>query len=1262
MTDDKTTRRVYSAEELHRLRASCSQPKLREAIEEHDGEDAELVKGKVCHPCSTCIMGKQSVALTTVHCTFLNFPTYIHTHSSGFNSFTSIGIMNSDLSPSFDVHRDWIEQVLNTPASSRQHDLAAPLTSPTSPTEHVLRGSKSFAARSFRSRASGNSLRVPSSNKENRSTNDTENTRSSSSGAHASLLAGPVLGEIAPNGQIMRPIGPWKFRPSPTPSLKKKKAEAIVKAHGSPQHVRVTAGGRIVPSEQSPLCHPRYGYSAVKTNGGLIKFAPNHPIGKAQWTQATQNGFVAQDVNGRLCQIVNGTILPLNEVDGTLRLYVPAPNLSIQSRGSSFGPSAHSGVANNGKPERSTSQSVPPVTADPPIPAQTNALELEYSKLEHELKELDKTEVLHGRTMAKAAKEALVTKRRELIITLDNIRKAIKSIKNAPPPDAPSSPKAMRTQQPASPGRHRLPSFLQQRGQQGDSVAIPPMGAFSHFYGMSQGQHFGGQYRVPPLSSPDVSFNQAYEMPPHALFMPPPSFDGSMAPPFAPYFDSMTNGIAGAEASATDGSGPAQAAAKNESQIPQADGSRSIVDLLKIGSPRQSRAVDIKAPESKQAAAVKSTLNPMSPAYKPGVGVLKATSNGDRPATKSVKDRAPTPLSPLHQLRPSVAANKTSNATDDTSPRKKSPHLHSSSVSSFETADFFPRNTREYSTRKYAYPDHSEDNENIVPLPPSPDHQESRVTPVSSDQGSAPPGCKAPAPPPGTPVTHDGLENKPRLPIQITSIDQSHKLDPSNVPDRQTHNLSPKGRHQDFLFVQEHPSQYGSQASSSPERYQTCREEAANPTSPTEILDFSNESTDWIEGYRAGLARKPVGSDRIGDFLDGYCAGLLKSKPVSNIGPSTGSPVKSASRRPSPAIAPSRSSSRLNNIDRQDHAPTRPPLETSVQSMDTLKEAVMAPHNEDAILTPTADGPHVNEPHFNLGAWEKHHELQMSTSDMTNARGDGLAGFPFPHRTASMLQRQGITSEPHATSVPTGHNSNIGSKASTFSSLPGFQTMAPFASDARSINSSTAYNPGNRISSMTSIDSHLYRQYPGHRVFSPHLEWKSASSVAQAAGLASGFFHNTQYDGASHHLRKHISNPDSQANRNVLPGAGPLHAQASTTHNAAMETHSRFKEGSLDGVTNPPTSPEPLSPPMSPSIAPKGSPGKEAKKKGASPAKATFENLAEKVGIKVAGGKKEEGSSPNSPPGKRRWMGVWRAGANRKEVGKEEEAKGPMLW
>lgn len=51
MTVGKSTRRVYSAEELYRLRGTSSQPKLREAIEEHEGEDAELVKGKFATAC-----------------------------------------------------------------------------------------------------------------------------------------------------------------------------------------------------------------------------------------------------------------------------------------------------------------------------------------------------------------------------------------------------------------------------------------------------------------------------------------------------------------------------------------------------------------------------------------------------------------------------------------------------------------------------------------------------------------------------------------------------------------------------------------------------------------------------------------------------------------------------------------------------------------------------------------------------------------------------------------------------------------------------------------------------------------------------------------------------------------------------------------------------------------------------------------------------------------------------------------------------------
>lgn len=56
MTPPKVTRKVYSAEELHRLRGTQSQPKLREAIEEKDGEDADIVKGtSILHMHGPCI-------------------------------------------------------------------------------------------------------------------------------------------------------------------------------------------------------------------------------------------------------------------------------------------------------------------------------------------------------------------------------------------------------------------------------------------------------------------------------------------------------------------------------------------------------------------------------------------------------------------------------------------------------------------------------------------------------------------------------------------------------------------------------------------------------------------------------------------------------------------------------------------------------------------------------------------------------------------------------------------------------------------------------------------------------------------------------------------------------------------------------------------------------------------------------------------------------------------------------------------------------
>lgn len=1194
--------------------------------------------------------------------------------------------MNDNLSPGFDVHRHRLEELLHTPTPHRARNKPLRekgLTQGDSPTGHILRGSKSFTVRSFRSRASGNSLRVPS-NKENRSTNTEGDNSRASSGQHAPS-AGPVLGEIAPNSQALR-SGLWKVRPSPTPSLKKKKAEAIVKAHGSPQHVRVTAGGRIVPSEQSPLCHPRYGYSAMKVNGGLVKFAPNHPMGKSDWVQATQNGFVAQDIEGRLCQIVNGTILPLNEVDGALRLFIPAPNLNITTRGPAPAPPGSTTleptvqqpvVAPRGKPSTQT---------EPPLASQTNALELEYSKREQELKELDRTEALHGRTMGKTAKDALIGKRRELVVTLDNIRKAIKSIKETAPMDAPTSPRALQNRTSWLPPRNRLPGFLQQRMPPNEMSLTPMHPAYGPYLGAAHPLQNSVTFPFQPSPPLDPGLTgTAFAMQP-PMFVPPPPFDVSISAPFLP----LAHGVSyhpDDQRLIRPVSGIASELPKNDAHVPQNDGAGSRPFQRSSASPPRSHAVDIKAPEPRQASQIKSALNPMSPVYRPVKGVSQSPGNVERPAARQVITRVPTPLSPMHQLRPTIATHQPQSGSEDTiSPTKKNAHLHSSSASSFETADFFPRNTREYSTRKYAYPEPSslsEDKENISPpqcttsSPPTPDRSQSIsgrsgvLNYVPSNSPASEYNTMAPLDEPE--ATRTSQTSKPHVVPYVdlsTSNPPSKAIDFAALPNRRTHNTSPKTKRTDYLFVHEDPSKLESDNDCSPEKNHACQ--GADP-SPRDSIDFSAAPVEWIEGYRAGLARRPVDQDVAGDFLDGYCAGLLKSKSPTNIGPSTGSPTKPVSRRPSPVVFQSRSP---NHTDQTDAKPKLPPFEKQLKSMDTLKEAVFAPSNENAILSPASDGPLAADPPFNLGAWTEGQVL-IPSSEPTVARARRVdSGFPFSERTASMIQRQGIVSVQPA--CETLHNTQTATTKIPLQFAPSTSktskpsdslTNTQSSSDADGINGSSAASMGHRISSITSIESNLYRPWPGSRVFSPHLDWRSATSVAQATALASGQFAQAQSDGKASTL------PPAAATLTLYAGTTSGHRAPSITSNPSsllsnpvMRTHSRFKEGSLDGITNPPNSPQSASPPVSPTLSAVQTPTKDNKKghsptKGSTPAKAKFEILAEKVGIKATSsatgpgaGKKEDDSSAGSPQGKRRWRDVWRGTTARKDVGMDESA------
>lgn len=1151
-----------------------------------------------------------------------------------------------ELDPDFTFHRDWVEKIIQTPpsASSRELERRALLT-PESPTEHVLRGSKSFAARSLRSRVRLDSLHFGANKPHDENVAVLADPQPEHAPSSSILHKQPhVLGEIVNNGQSTRP-GAWRLRASPTPSIRKSKIEALVKHHGSPQHVRVTAGGRIVPSEQSPLCHPRFGYSAIKSNGALIKVAPNH-VGKAQWINTTQEGYVAQDINGQLCQIVNGVVMPLSEENGAVRLYAPAPNLNITQPGlpAATQPTFEEAI---GRDRSNThSQATNNYAPQPTIATQKNALDLEYSKLEQELKDLDKTEVLHGKTMAKTAKEALFTKRRELVTSMDRVRKALKSLKDMPQDfRVPTSPKAMRDRQPGSPPRNRLPSFLE-RNQHSNAVGAPP----SQVPWQSSAQPvFGSAPTVPMLGQPFAMSGMpgpagpypglAYSIASPSAFMPPPPFDGSMGAPYPMYMDSGNS--AGAVPAVT--AVPSNGVQPSEHTIPQHDGSTSSSNP-KVSSPRQSHALPIKDPRMKQIASVKSVLNPMSPVYKPSSGMRQPAAN-DKPSSKPVDARATTPLAFLHASKPTAQAS--SNNNQFTSPTDKKIVVDGSSVSSVRTADFFPRNTRDYSLRKHEYPDptdESEDKENVEPdqyqrvqagsqspITPKRDLHNTNWNPEIPDGAfvkfTSPQneGYAAPIAPPGTPV-NDHLEagkKPPMLNIQGGNWnDQIQYLNSAQMPDRVAHNLSPKNKRV-WRFIEEHPSRYCCDNSSSPARDHECLDELCVTSSPYKTVDFSNKSHEWIEGHQAGLYRKPVSADRMGDFLEGYCAGLIKSQPITSVsmGISDGSPAKSAGRRPTPS--PNHASTNSGNRSTEAETTTRPPMELSLQSLDSLKQAVYAPQNENALVTPALNSNHHEETSFPLGAWQKRQE---------DAGSIGPHHPSFPQRASSLTECPPMP-------YPSAETRQI-SKAPFPSKIPSPQhPRGPNAPTLAPVQPRAASGPPpatDRITSLTSIDSTIHR--PGPRIISP-FEWKTPSSVAHAASLATGFFAHAQFDGTP-----------------MDPEEEPPHVHVLTPPagfaGAPTNSNSNVRAVSLDGIESPPGTSPNLSPTTSPRLIPtrhvkKGSspasPGKKVAK-SPSPAKAKFEHIASKVGISVSSEKKgaksgvgEEGTSPS----KKGWRAIW---------------------
>lgn len=109
-------------------------------------------------------------------------------------------------------------------------------------------------------------------------------------------------------------------RPSPSPSIKKAKVERLIKEHGSPPGRRVTAGGRIVPTDFS-FANPSHYYPPWLQTQSFHATKQLQPNGLN--ISDLPNGLVGYNTSQKLCQIVDGQFREIKEGN----LYMAAPNL-----------------------------------------------------------------------------------------------------------------------------------------------------------------------------------------------------------------------------------------------------------------------------------------------------------------------------------------------------------------------------------------------------------------------------------------------------------------------------------------------------------------------------------------------------------------------------------------------------------------------------------------------------------------------------------------------------------------------------------------------------------------------------------------------------------------------------------------------------------------------------------------------------------------------------------------------------------------------
>ncbi|KAF3051444.1 meiotic recombination [Didymella keratinophila] len=275
-------------------------------------------------------------------------------------------------------------------------------------------------------------------------------------------------------------------RPSPSPSVKRGKAEALLKEHGSPPGLRVTAGGRIVPGDLPPL-GARPGFNIY--NPHALRAAPGNIM--AAQSQPAPNGTARIElIGGQPVVVVGDRLFALPTVNNGSAVPTAAPatdetlakkvndSISLSNQGAMPGLSF--------APPRTNSQT-------PFAGFDLSTLKAQQAVKKQELRNVEQTEVLQSGHQTEGWRASMIEKKRTLIVELDALRKQISALETDPATasqDAPPNPLgAVPTPAPMA---SFMPSYQQPLAQSmygftaanpyAPMVMYPPtFGAFSSF-------------------------------------------------------------------------------------------------------------------------------------------------------------------------------------------------------------------------------------------------------------------------------------------------------------------------------------------------------------------------------------------------------------------------------------------------------------------------------------------------------------------------------------------------------------------------------------------------------------------------------------------------------------------------------------------------------------------------------------------------------------------------------------------------------------